>query len=68
VRAKDEIKQEALFEATIKVVNQIGFASSSVSKIAREAGISPAVTRAESRERLRVGPMYGCGRRYAAQG
>ena len=42
MRVKDEIKQEALFEATIKVVNQIGFASSSVSKIAKEAGVSPA--------------------------
>jgi AcrR family transcriptional regulator len=42
VRIKDDIKQEALFEATIKVVNELGFASSSVSKIAKEAGISPA--------------------------
>ena len=42
MRVKDEVKQKALFEATIKVVNQIGFASSSVSKIAQEAGISPA--------------------------
>ncbi len=31
-----------MFEATIKLVNEIGFASSSVSKIAKEAGISPA--------------------------
>lgn len=36
------MKQKALFEATIKVVNEIGFAASSVSKIAEEAGISPA--------------------------
>jgi len=42
MRTKDNIKQEALFEATIKLVNEIGFASSSVSKIAKEAGISPA--------------------------
>lgn len=42
MRTKDEEKQEALFEATVKVVNQIGFASSSVSKIAKEAGVSPA--------------------------
>jgi AcrR family transcriptional regulator len=42
MRVKDEIKQVALIEATIKVVNEIGFASSSVSKIAKEAGISPA--------------------------
>ncbi len=42
MRTKDEEKQEALFKATIKVVNTIGFASSSVSKIAKEAGVSPA--------------------------
>lgn len=42
MRAKDDIKQEALFEATVKLVNEIGFAASSVSKIAKEAGISPA--------------------------
>ncbi|MBU0983281.1 MAG: TetR/AcrR family transcriptional regulator [candidate division Zixibacteria bacterium] len=42
MRVKDEIKQEALFEATVKVVNETGFAQSSVSKIAKEAGISPA--------------------------
>lgn len=42
MRIKDEEKQEALFEATVKVVNSIGFASSSVAKIAKEAGISPA--------------------------
>lgn len=42
MRSKDDIKQEALFEATVKLVNEIGFAASSVSKIAREAGISPA--------------------------
>lgn len=42
MRIKDEIKQKALFQATVTMVNQIGFAASSVSKIAREAGISPA--------------------------
>jgi AcrR family transcriptional regulator len=42
MRTKDEEKQEALFEATVKVVNQIGFASSSVSKISKEANVSPA--------------------------
>ncbi len=42
MRVKDELKQEALFEATVKLVNKIGFASSSVSKIAREAKVSPA--------------------------
>ena len=42
MRTKDDKKQEALFQATIKVVNEIGFAASSVSKIAKEAKISPA--------------------------
>ncbi len=42
MRTKDTIKQDALFEATIKLVNEIGFAASSVSKIAKEAKISPA--------------------------
>ena len=34
-------KKEALFKATVKLVNEIGFASSSVSKIAKEANVSP---------------------------
>ena len=42
MRIKDDIKQDALFEATVKLVNEIGFASSSVSKIAKEACVSPA--------------------------
>lgn len=42
MRTKDEGKQEALFRATVKLVNEIGFVSSSVSKIAKEAGVSPA--------------------------
>lgn len=42
MRIKDENKQDAIFEATVKLVNEIGFVSSSVSKIAKEAGVSPA--------------------------
>jgi len=42
MRTKDDEKEASLFEATVKLVNEIGFASSSVSKIAREAGVSPA--------------------------
>jgi AcrR family transcriptional regulator len=42
MRSRDEIKQDALFRATVKLVNEIGFASSSVAKIAKQAGISPA--------------------------
>jgi AcrR family transcriptional regulator len=42
MRTKDDEKEAALFEATVKLVNEIGFASSSVSKIAKEANVSPA--------------------------
>ncbi len=42
MRTKDDIKQEALFQATVKLVNDIGFVSSSVAKIAKEADVSPA--------------------------
>jgi len=42
MRTKDDIKQAALFEATVKLVNETGFAASSVSKIAKQANISPA--------------------------
>ena len=42
MRTKCKEKQEALFEATVKVVNEIGFAASSVAKIANEAKVSAA--------------------------
>ena len=42
MRTRDDIKQDALFKATVKLVNDIGFASSSVSKIAKQANVSPA--------------------------
>lgn len=42
MRIKDEHKQEAIIEATIELVNEIGFVSSSVSKIAKKANVSPA--------------------------
>lgn len=42
MRIKDELKQDALFNATVKLVNEIGFVASSVSKIAKEANVSPA--------------------------
>lgn len=42
MRTKDEEKQVALFEATIKTVNAEGFVAASVSKIAKAAEISPA--------------------------
>lgn len=42
VRRKDEEKKSALFEATVKTVNEMGFVAASVSKITKEAGVSPA--------------------------
>ena len=42
MRIKDLHKQEAIIEATVLLVNEIGFVSSSVSKIAKKAGVSPA--------------------------
>jgi AcrR family transcriptional regulator len=42
MRPKDENKQDAIIKATVKLVNDIGFVASSVSKIAGEADVSPA--------------------------
>ena len=42
MRVKDQDKQTALFEATVKTVNEMGFVAASVSKIAKEANVSPA--------------------------
>jgi AcrR family transcriptional regulator len=42
MRLKDETKKNALFKATIEVVNEEGFATSSVNKIAKRANVSPA--------------------------
>jgi len=40
VRVKDENKKEAIFEATISLLNEIGFANLSMSEIAKKAGVS----------------------------
>ncbi len=42
MRHKDEHKQDAIINATIKLVNEVGFVASSVAKIAKEANVSPA--------------------------
>jgi AcrR family transcriptional regulator len=42
MRYKDESKKEAIIKATVQLVNQIGFVSSSVAKIAKAANVSPA--------------------------
>lgn len=42
MRVKDEAKQEAIIKATISLINKTGFDSASVSKIAKQAGVSPA--------------------------
>lgn len=40
MRNKDENKKDAIFEATIELLNEIGFANISMSKIAKRAGVS----------------------------
>lgn len=42
MRIKDQLKQDAIIDATVKLVNEIGFVSCSVSKIAKKANVSPA--------------------------
>ena len=42
MRLRDENKMEAVFKASIKTINEIGFVASSVAKIAKEARVSPA--------------------------
>jgi len=42
MRYKDEAKQKAIVKATVKLVNQMGFAATSTSKIAKEANVSSA--------------------------
>lgn len=42
MRLRDENKEKAVINATIKVVNEVGFASASIAKIAKEAGVSAA--------------------------
>ena len=42
MRLQDENKKEAIFNATVELVNEIGFAAASVAKIARRAQVSPA--------------------------
>ena len=40
MRVKDENKKEAIFKATIQLLNEIGFANISMSKIGKAAGVS----------------------------
>lgn len=42
MRRKDENKKEAIFQATKELLNEIGFAETSMSKIAKRAGVSVA--------------------------
>lgn len=42
MRRKDENKKEAIFKATKELLNEIGFADASMSKIAKRAGVSAA--------------------------
>ncbi|MDR1409712.1 MAG: TetR/AcrR family transcriptional regulator [Oscillospiraceae bacterium] len=40
MRVKDFSKKDAIFEATINLLNEIGFANISMSKIGKAAGVS----------------------------
>lgn len=42
MRTKDEQKYESICEASIDLINEVGFANASMSKIAKRAGVSPA--------------------------
>ena len=42
MRPKDETKREAILNAAMVLINTLGLAHTSMSKIAREAGVSPA--------------------------
>ncbi len=42
MRKRDEHKEEAIIKAAIELINKIGFAETSISKIAKQAGVSPA--------------------------
>lgn len=42
MRKRDANKQEAIFQATKELLNEVGFAEVSMSKIAKRAGVSPA--------------------------
>jgi AcrR family transcriptional regulator len=42
MRHKDEQKQEAIFQATIQLLNEVGFSELSMSKIAKKANVSVA--------------------------
>jgi len=41
MRLKDDNKKDAIFEATIQLINEVGYENVSMSKIGRKAGVSP---------------------------
>ena len=42
MRAKSESKKSAILKATLKLINELGFHGTSMSKIAKESGVAPA--------------------------
>ena len=68
MRIKDPQKEAALCEATVRLVNDIGFAEASVAKIAKAAGVSPATlyTYFKSKDDLLVSTYQAIMRRMAA--
>ena len=68
MRTKDDKKKQALFKATVKLVNDSGFAASSISKIAKEANVSPSTIYVffENKEDLLVTTYMDIKRRLSA--
>ncbi|MBU5351948.1 TetR/AcrR family transcriptional regulator [Paenibacillus barcinonensis] len=56
MRHKDENKNQAIFDSTIQLINDVGFADLSMSKIAKRANLSPATiyTYYENKEDLLI--------------
>lgn len=68
MRPRDDKKVEAIVQATISLVNEIGFAEASVSKIAKKANVSVATIYIyfENKEDL-IGQIYVNGKKLMGQ-
>lgn len=66
MRPRDEQKRQAVIRATVKLVNETGFAAASVAKIAKEADVSPATLYVyfENKEDLIVSTYVEIKRRF----
>ncbi|MBG0775230.1 MAG: TetR/AcrR family transcriptional regulator [Desulfovibrionaceae bacterium] len=68
MRVKDEKKRERLFDAAVKVFSRYGVEGSSIARIAREAGLSPATIYVyfASKDEMFEGLVLELGRRMSA--